>query len=376
MSDGGRGWTGFWPGHGLFTRRRAGQDTTRKHRAGSSAPEPKATAATVASSSRPPTRDSEVTTTAGSEVSVVRDSFSTGRTTVYSIRSSMFSAGSRSALGEESGHRRNGSAHDRTIAVDERPATVLEVPQEDRNSNSDDAPPATEGPNEAKSPAESPASQVDKCSMRNSSVKSSKRSEIEDEDSASRCDSDSSSSTATAKDLVACDREAWESSSCSQLGQVQQQALPVAKSAVGAKDAESQLEEPQESYSFDAGGGLEDDSCSGTSVSASFDESFLADGQPKVGWRYAVEGQAGLPSGALLSKGSANHALGTCIPCRYIHAKSGCMNGTDCEFCHCHDAKDAKRVLRSRPMCKAPRLSAAKASCCVPTSSSASKMSL
>lgn len=345
MSEGGRGWTGFWPGHGLFTRRRAGQDTTRKHRAGSSAPEPKATAATLASSSRPPTRDSEVTTTAGSEVSVVRDSFSTGRTTVYSIRSSMFSAGSRSALGEESGQRRHGSAHDRTIAVDERPATVLEVPQEDRNSNSDDAPPATEGPNE-------------------------------DEDSASRCDSDSSSSTATAKDLVACDREAWESSSCSQLGQAQQQALAVAKGAVGAKDAESQLEEPQESYSFDAGSGVEDDSCSGTSVSASFDESFLADGQPKVGWRYAVEGQAGLPSGALLSKGSANHALGTCIPCRYIHAKSGCMNGTDCEFCHCHDAKDAKRVLRSRPMCKAPRLSAAKASCCVPTSSSASKMSL
>merc|ERR1712059_52769 len=35
----------------------------------------------------------------------------------------------------------------------------------------------------------------------------------------------------------------------------------------------------------------------------------------------------------LPSMGSALHSSGKCKPCAFLHTK-GCVNGTDCQFCH------------------------------------------
>lgn len=45
---------------------------------------------------------------------------------------------------------------------------------------------------------------------------------------------------------------------------------------------------------------------------------------------------------ALPSLGSAGHAAGCCKPCVHFH-KKGCMNGTQCPFCHLCDAGEVKR---------------------------------
>mmetsp|Transcript_1982 Transcript_1982/g.4536 ORF Transcript_1982/g.4536 Transcript_1982/m.4536 type:complete len:284 (-) Transcript_1982:99-950(-) len=45
-----------------------------------------------------------------------------------------------------------------------------------------------------------------------------------------------------------------------------------------------------------------------------------------------------------------SHALGTCRPCHYVYAKSGCTNGAACAFCHLPHPKR----FRPRP-CKSKR---------------------
>jgi hypothetical protein len=42
------------------------------------------------------------------------------------------------------------------------------------------------------------------------------------------------------------------------------------------------------------------------------------------------------------SVGSVGHFSGQCKPCVHFH-KKGCMNGTDCAFCHLCDAGEVKR---------------------------------
>ncbi|CAE7875116.1 unnamed protein product [Symbiodinium sp. KB8] len=58
---------------------------------------------------------------------------------------------------------------------------------------------------------------------------------------------------------------------------------------------------------------------------------------------------------AVTSKGeSESHALGTCRPCHYVYAKSGCTNGAACAFCHLpHPKKFRPRPCKSkRSKCK------------------------
>jgi hypothetical protein len=37
---------------------------------------------------------------------------------------------------------------------------------------------------------------------------------------------------------------------------------------------------------------------------------------------------------ALPSAGSANHDLGVCRPCGFVHKQGGCSHGVECPFCH------------------------------------------
>eukprot|EP00931_Biecheleriopsis_adriatica_P001565 TRINITY_DN10195_c0_g1_i2.p1 TRINITY_DN10195_c0_g1~~TRINITY_DN10195_c0_g1_i2.p1 ORF type:complete len:255 (+),score=39.42 TRINITY_DN10195_c0_g1_i2:87-851(+) len=53
------------------------------------------------------------------------------------------------------------------------------------------------------------------------------------------------------------------------------------------------------------------------------------------------------------SAGSLHHDHGQCRPCHFISTKSGCSNGTDCNFCHLNHPKPAK--LKQRP-CKSKRI--------------------
>lgn len=58
---------------------------------------------------------------------------------------------------------------------------------------------------------------------------------------------------------------------------------------------------------------------------------------------------------AVTGKGeSESHALGTCRPCHYVYAKSGCTNGAACAFCHLpHPKKFRPRPCKSkRSKCK------------------------
>mmetsp|Transcript_99264 Transcript_99264/g.281084 ORF Transcript_99264/g.281084 Transcript_99264/m.281084 type:complete len:228 (+) Transcript_99264:135-818(+) len=62
----------------------------------------------------------------------------------------------------------------------------------------------------------------------------------------------------------------------------------------------------------------------------------------------APAGEPGLveASSLLPSPGSAKHGTGNCIPCHYVNSKAGCLNGSDCPFCHLH-AK-AQRPCKTR----------------------------
>lgn len=42
----------------------------------------------------------------------------------------------------------------------------------------------------------------------------------------------------------------------------------------------------------------------------------------------------------LPSIGSQLHYIGECNPCAFLHKARGCMEGYDCEFCHCCDKND------------------------------------
>jgi len=50
---------------------------------------------------------------------------------------------------------------------------------------------------------------------------------------------------------------------------------------------------------------------------------------------------------ALLSKGSAEHSLGTCKPCAFVHAK-GCSNGKNCIYCHLCEPGEKKRRMKEK----------------------------
>lgn len=54
------------------------------------------------------------------------------------------------------------------------------------------------------------------------------------------------------------------------------------------------------------------------------------------------------------SAGSELHALGQCKPCLYMSTKVGCLNGTECRFCHLgHMKKNRARPCKStRSQCK------------------------
>eukprot|EP00421_Protoceratium_reticulatum_P005824 CAMPEP_0168371078 /NCGR_PEP_ID=MMETSP0228-20121227/7589_1 /TAXON_ID=133427 /ORGANISM="Protoceratium reticulatum, Strain CCCM 535 (=CCMP 1889)" /LENGTH=224 /DNA_ID=CAMNT_0008383961 /DNA_START=145 /DNA_END=819 /DNA_ORIENTATION=+ len=51
-------------------------------------------------------------------------------------------------------------------------------------------------------------------------------------------------------------------------------------------------------------------------------------------------------SSLLPSPGSAKHGTGNCIPCHYFNSKAGCLNGSNCPFCHLHPK--ATRPCKSR----------------------------
>eukprot|EP00928_Gymnodinium_smaydae_P074285 TRINITY_DN5734_c0_g3_i2.p1 TRINITY_DN5734_c0_g3~~TRINITY_DN5734_c0_g3_i2.p1 ORF type:complete len:253 (-),score=27.53 TRINITY_DN5734_c0_g3_i2:221-979(-) len=48
----------------------------------------------------------------------------------------------------------------------------------------------------------------------------------------------------------------------------------------------------------------------------------------------------------LLSKGSANHHFGTCIPCQFMKTKIGCNIGRKCNFCHFPHEESTRNSLR------------------------------
>lgn len=55
----------------------------------------------------------------------------------------------------------------------------------------------------------------------------------------------------------------------------------------------------------------------------------------------------------LWSKGSALHESGQCKPCLYVGTKSGCINGTECGFCHAGHRRSRPRPSKStRTKCK------------------------
>lgn len=53
----------------------------------------------------------------------------------------------------------------------------------------------------------------------------------------------------------------------------------------------------------------------------------------------------GTPS--LPSSGSADHSLGTCKPCAFLHAK-GCTKGSDCSYCHLCGPGEKKRRMKEK----------------------------
>eukprot|EP00445_Apocalathium_hangoei_P020498 CAMPEP_0203897926 /NCGR_PEP_ID=MMETSP0359-20131031/40503_1 /ASSEMBLY_ACC=CAM_ASM_000338 /TAXON_ID=268821 /ORGANISM="Scrippsiella Hangoei, Strain SHTV-5" /LENGTH=320 /DNA_ID=CAMNT_0050820905 /DNA_START=65 /DNA_END=1027 /DNA_ORIENTATION=- len=56
----------------------------------------------------------------------------------------------------------------------------------------------------------------------------------------------------------------------------------------------------------------------------------------------------------LWSKGCAQHNTRKCRPCHYVHCKSGCSNGGECDFCHFpHTDKNRQRIgMSKRLYCK------------------------
>lgn len=60
-----------------------------------------------------------------------------------------------------------------------------------------------------------------------------------------------------------------------------------------------------------------------------------------------------LGTSALLSEGSAEHSLGTCKPCAFVHAR-GCANGTTCTYCHlCEPGEKKRRMKEKRELLRA-----------------------
>lgn len=66
---------------------------------------------------------------------------------------------------------------------------------------------------------------------------------------------------------------------------------------------------------------------------------------PEVKWQRPKELVLGSPE--LPTVGSANHHLGKCKPCAFVH-RSGCSNGVDCPFCHLCDPDEKKRRQKER----------------------------
>lgn len=52
----------------------------------------------------------------------------------------------------------------------------------------------------------------------------------------------------------------------------------------------------------------------------------------------------------LPSIGSQLHYIGECNPCAFLHKPRGCMEGYDCEFCHCCDKNDyiTRKKIRAK----------------------------
>jgi len=48
------------------------------------------------------------------------------------------------------------------------------------------------------------------------------------------------------------------------------------------------------------------------------------------------------------SKGAANHSSGTCTPCAWSWKPRGCVNGSNCEFCHMCGEVEFKAMKRER----------------------------
>jgi hypothetical protein len=53
--------------------------------------------------------------------------------------------------------------------------------------------------------------------------------------------------------------------------------------------------------------------------------------------------------GAVLSRGSKNHAIGQCRPCRSINTPGGCAAGFMCNFCHCPHEQNEVQGVYSKP---------------------------
>lgn len=51
---------------------------------------------------------------------------------------------------------------------------------------------------------------------------------------------------------------------------------------------------------------------------------------------------------ALPSRGSADHALGQCMPCAFFHKSGGCSLGFQCEFCHLCDSEERRKRKREK----------------------------
>jgi len=65
----------------------------------------------------------------------------------------------------------------------------------------------------------------------------------------------------------------------------------------------------------------------------------------EVKWQRPKELELGSPE--LPTVGSANHHIGKCKPCAFVH-RSGCSNGVDCPFCHLCDPDEKKHRQKER----------------------------
>jgi len=79
---------------------------------------------------------------------------------------------------------------------------------------------------------------------------------------------------------------------------------------------------------------------------------YLDDGRPQDAEKIADFMQpARQQQNALVSVGSAQHELGKCKPCAFVHRPVGCTDGVNCTFCHLCEPGERKRRQKEKLQC-------------------------